>query len=150
MPTLLVSLKGNKTFNRTFFPPRIYIYDDLLKYKRRHWLRVKEMTISYDQISQFTVTKGILFGFIEILTTGNQIIEAKFVSKKGATLAKSIVDQKIFHAHAKHQTQQNNENNKHINELEKSLNRLQELLNRGHISDREYEKRKSKLIKKFN
>lgn len=146
MSTLLVTLKGNKLFNRTIFSPWLYVYDDLLIYKKRKWFILREVTISYNQIARFTLAKGIFFAHINIITTGGDNIETKFVRKNDATQAKAVVDQKIFHAHAKHGVPIK-EGREGVGSYEKTINRLKELRNRNKISEREYEKKKKELLK---
>jgi hypothetical protein len=146
MSTLLMQLSGNLTLNRTIFPPFLYVYDDLLIYKKRHWFVVKEITISYNQIAQVILTRGIIFATLKVETTGEDDIIVKYVRKKKAVQAKKIIDQKIFHSHAKHSPNQGTETND-IKQYEKSLNRLKELVNKDVISEREYEKKKDQLLK---
>ena len=94
MATLLLQLSGNKTLNRTIFPAHLFIYDDLLIYKKRKLFSIKEITISYGQISQVTLNKGIFFASLEVVTTGTDDFLIRFVPKKIALQAKKIIDQK--------------------------------------------------------
>jgi hypothetical protein len=148
MPTLLLKLHGDMTFNATIFPPYLFVYNDLLIYKKRKLLSAREVTISYNQISEVSVIRGIFFSYIEIFTTGDKSLQIKFVNKKLAKQAKSIIDQKIYHSHAKHH-EENISGRADTLALEKSIARLQELLARGEISDREFEKKKSQLLSKL-
>lgn len=145
MSNLLLHLSGNKTLNRTVFPPNLYIYDDLLLYKKRKLLSIKEITISYNQISQVTLNKGIFFASLEIVTTGTDDLVIKYISKKDAVHAKKIIDQKIYHSHAKHHEESYEQKAAPI-KVEKSIARLQELLQRGNINQSEFEKRKKELL----
>ena len=145
MSTLLIHLKGNKSFNRTIFPPRLYIYDDLLIYKKRYLFQTREITISYNQISQVNLIRGVLFAEVNIITTGDESLRVRYVSKSLATQAKRIIDQKIYHAHAKHRPEDTKASGE-INSYEKSLARLKELLNKGMISNHEYEQKKRHLL----
>ena len=145
MSTLLLHLSGNKTFNRTIFPPKLDIFDDLLLYKKRRLFSSKEITISYNQISQITLNKGIFFARLDIVTTGTEDIFINFVNKKIADQAKKIIDQKIYRSHAKHHEELKGKNASQEN-LEKSIARLQELLIRGHISEKEYNKKKNAIL----
>jgi len=148
MSTLLVTLKGNRLFNKTLFSPRLFVHDDLLMYRKRRWFMVRDMTISYNQVARFTLAKGIFFAHIDIITTGGDEMEINYVSKKDASQAKAIVDQKIYHAHAKHNIS-TQDSRGDIGSFEKTMNRLKELLNRGKISEKEYEKKKKELLKDF-
>jgi len=134
------------TFNRTPWPPYLFVYDDLLIYKKRRFFVVREMTISYNQISQIILTRGIFFSHMDIVTTGDEHIVVRFLSKNLAKHAKSIIDQKIYHAHAKHQPNTTPVNNT-ANNFEKSLSRLKELLVKEVITEREFNKRRNELLK---
>ena len=147
MSTLLLKLHGDLTLNRTMFPPYLYVYDDLLIYKRRKLFVVKEITISYSQITQISVASGIFFATIELLTTGDEKICIKWVPKKLAKAAKKIIDQKIYHSHAKHQGEHKSHDDNDIKSYEKALNRLHELKERGHITEKELLSRKDALLK---
>ena len=148
MSTLLLTLRGNMELNRTVWPPYLYIYDDLLMYRKRNWFVVKETTISYNQISQVNLIKGIFFAEIEIITTGTDDIRVRWVSKTKASQAKKIIDKKLFYAHAKHHPEQKNMG-ENVGDYEKSLNRLRELVERGRISERDYNKKSHELLKRF-
>ena len=146
MAKLLIQLRGNKSLNRTIFPPHLYIYEDLLIYKKGHLFGSKESTISYGQISQIILSKGIFFANIQIVTTGNDDIVVNWVNKKLASTAKKIIDQKIYQSHSKHSDAAEKVGETHIN-VEKALSRLKELVVKGHLSEKEYQKKKNDLLK---
>ena len=123
MSTLLLELAGNLTFNRTIWPPHLLVFDDLLIYKKRSWFLVREITISYNQIARVTLLKNLLFADLEVETTGADNIKLRFLSKKKASYAKTIIDQKIFRSHAKHVTAADPNDTK-VSTFEKSINRL--------------------------
>lgn len=142
-----MELVGNPTFNRTIWPARISVFDDLLTYRKRSWFAVKEITISYNQIAQATLHTNPFFSHLEIVTTGTDDIIVRFLSKKKGKQAKKILDQKIYHAHSKLHPEPERETS-HMSSYEKSLSRYKELLNRGRITKKDYEKRKEELLKK--
>ena len=146
MSILLLHLVGNRILNRTIFPPNLYIHDDLLIYKKRTLISSKEITISYNQISQITLQKGVFFATLEMITTGTDDILINFLPKGIAAKAKKIIDQKIYHSHAKHNNHQPNETSTSIAGYEKALNRLKELLQKGQISEKEYNTKKLKYL----
>lgn len=148
MSTLLLHLVGSMTFNRTIFPPHLYIYNDLLIYKKRSLFKKKETTISYNQLAQVNLVRGILFAQIDVITTGTDDIVVRYVSKDKATKAKHLIDQKLYHSHAKHQIAEQTVAGD-IKDYEKALNRLKELVSRGEISEREFEKRKDRFLKRY-
>ena len=139
-------LQGLRSLNRTIFPPYLYVYDDILIYKKRRWIWVREISISYSQISQVTLNKGIFFSSLDIFSAGTDNIILKYVPTNLAVKAKRILDQKVYHSHAKHQ-QVETGSKVTISDYEKSLNRLQELRNKGQISEREYHRKKLEVIK---
>lgn len=128
------------------WPPYLYVYDDLLIYRKRKWFKLREATISYNQISGVETTHGIFFATIEIYSTGIENIKIRFVSKSIARQAKKIIDQKIFHSHAKHQTTPpaNIDSTKNY---ELGVNRLKELLAKDMITEKEFENRRKDLLK---
>lgn len=148
MSNLLLTLKGIKSLNRTIWPPYLHVYDDLLIYKKRKWFVLREVTISYNQIAGVEVSQGLLFASIEVITTGIENIKLRFISKKKAKYAKKIIDQKIYHSHAKHQTAPTGGSNT-TNQYERGLNRLKEMLAKGMIDQKEFEKRKNEMLKKI-
>jgi len=146
MSNLLLHLSGSKLFNLTVFPPQLYIHDDLLIYRRQYFTYLKEVTISYNQISQITLNKGIFFANVEIVTTGTDDIKIRYLGKSIASRAKKIIDQKIYHSHAKHHESNEIGNSDATLNVERSLSRLKELLVHKSISEREYNKRKKELL----
>jgi len=151
MATLLVMLRGSRLFNLTLWPPYIYVYNDMLIYKRRNWFAVKEITIPYNQIAQANLIRGIFFGQVDIMTSGTGDVQARFVNKKGSIKAKRIIDRKIYQAHQKHRKEDDSKAHKQaVRNYERSLHRLQELVERKKITKREFNKRKKTLLKKFS
>lgn len=128
------------------WPPYLFVYDDLLIYRKRNWFRLREATISYNQVSGVETTHGIFFASIEIYSTGIENIKIKFVSKALARHAKKIIDQKIYHSHAKHQTTPAASIDSTKN-YELGVNRLKELLAKEMITEKEYEIRRKDLLK---
>jgi hypothetical protein len=148
MATLLVELHGNRSLNRTIFAPHLYIYDDLLIYRKRKLLKINEITISYNRIAQVQLTRGIFFAGLEIITSGPDRIMIRYVSKKNAIKAKRIIDEKIYYSHAKHRPDNNPDPGVSI-DYEKALSRLKELLSKEQITEREFRQKKADLLKKI-
>ncbi|HOA18699.1 MAG TPA: PH domain-containing protein [bacterium] len=148
MSNLLLELKGNPEFNHTIWPPKLFVYDDLLIYKKRSWFILREITISYNQIARVTLSKSLLFAHLEIETTGTDNIRIKYISKSKGNYAKNIIDQKIYRSHAKHNAPPDNSQHKVIS-YERSMNRLKELENKGKISHKEYIRQQNDLLKKL-
>lgn len=148
MSTLLLKLQGNKTLNRTIWPATIHVYDDLIIYSKRSWFVVKEVTISYNQIAQIILNKGILFATIELETPSPENIIVKWLPRTAAITAKKIIDQKIYHSHAKHNPDAGHDKSG-LKTYEKSLSRLKELVAKGQMTEKEYEKKKDALMREL-
>lgn len=145
MNNLLLKLEGNPYINKSAFHHKLFLFDDILLYRKRKFFRVKEVTIAYSHIVQVDVISGIIFSSISILNPATDTIEIKGVPNKLAKKAKKIIDQKIHMAHAKHSPAKMDISNDMV-KYEKSLNRLDELLQRGMITDKEYNERRSDLM----
>jgi len=148
MSTLLIELRGSPEFNRTIWPPHVYVYDDLIIYKKRSWFKLREITISYNQIARVTLTRGIFFSHLELETTGADNIVVRYISKAKGKYAKTIIDQKIYRSHAKHATAPD-KGESEVSSYEKSVNRLNELLSTEKITKKEFENRRRELLKEF-
>jgi len=143
---LLLEIQGNNYINRTIFPHKLFLYDDILLYSKRRFLRVKEVTIAYSHIVQVDLLKGVFFSTINIVNTGVDPIIIRGIPNKVAVKAKKIMDQKIHTAHAKHQPAHLGAIENEVDNYEKYINRLNELLQRGKISQREYNKKRSEIL----
>lgn len=148
MSTLLLELHGNRELNHTIWPPHLYIYNDLLIYKKRKFFRLFENTISYSHIVRVNLTRGIFFANLEIITSADENVIVKFIGKKRAMKAKKLIDQKIYGALAKHQEAPSEQKSSSL-EYEKGLSRLKELLTKGQLSKREFERKRADLLKKI-
>lgn len=150
MSTLLLELEGNWEFNHTIFPPRILVYDDLLIYRKRRFLKLNEVTISYSHIVRVNLIRGIIFASLEIVTSADENVIVKYIPKDKAIRAKKIIDQKIYGALAKHKTDissQHGSENREAVEFEKSLHRINELRAKDRITQKEYKHKKAELLK---
>ena len=153
MPTLLVKLQGNRSFNRTLYPPRLYVYDNKLVYRKGHLIKVREFSIPYNQISQLNIINGIFFSEIVIWTTGVEFIKIRYVSKSKTKLAKKIIDQKMYDLHYGDKNKREDPEMIHytkmVNAYESGLSRLNELLNSHKITKKEFNKKRNALLKRL-
>jgi hypothetical protein len=153
MSVLLLKLTGYYALNRTIFPPKIFIYEDAVVYKKRKmffWL--DEITFTYNQIAQVGLKAGLIFAHLTLASTGQDHIIVKYLFKWRARLAKKIIDQKVYHAHAKHMGGQAGGSEKktsRMNSFEHALSRIEELAIKGRLSKRQYKKKKRELLKKM-
>jgi hypothetical protein len=145
-----MKIQGNKYVNHSFFRPFLFLYDDLIVYrKRRKVFYVDEVSVSYNHIVQVNIHTGLWFAKLEIITPGSDDVTIKGVWKKPATRAKTIMDQKIYQAHSKKFGLVDENINHQISDVEKNIQRLKELHAKGKISKKEYEKKKKQLLKKI-
>ncbi len=149
MSTLLLHVAGNRLYNFSIFRPHLYVYDDRIVYKRRHWISADEISLTYNHISQTNLHKYIVrFAHLEIITTGQQVIKLKWLPKKQTEKIKHIIDEKTYQAH-KHNQNSTDKITLEIKDFELALKRLNELKNTGKISEREFDKKKQALLKKY-
>ncbi len=148
MAHLLLTLTANQLLNRTMFKQRLYVYDDKMVYRTRNFIKVKEVTTSYNHISQVHIDSGIFFATIEIINTGGlESITIRHVNKRDAKRTKDIIDKKVHFAHSKVTSIE--PKGETVHDIEKSLSRLKELLNKGKISDKEFKVRRGELLRKL-
>lgn len=154
MRQLVMTLVGNRFINQSLFSPHLFMYDDLMIYRhRKHLVLLDEITINYNHIVNVNLHQGVFFSFFEIVMAGaHEPVTIKGVPKKPARKAKNIMDQKIFQVHNKHLTNKNDMKSasRELDSFEQSLQRLRELHTQGKISEREYNKKRSQLLKKIS
>lgn len=158
MPHLLLTLEANKLMNKSVFTHKLHIFDNKIIYEARTYLiRVTEITISYNHVSQVYLVKGIYFASLEIINTGGvKDIIIKYVPAKQAEKAKRIIDAKI---HGVSDESYTNPKNKevvtlkkrgqdiHLDNVENNLSRLNELLLRKRITKKEFEQKRKEVLK---
>jgi hypothetical protein len=150
MSILLLELAGHRELNHTPWPPRLYVYDDLLIYRKRRFFKVKEVTVSYSHIVRVDLLRGLLFASLEIVTSADENVLIKYVPKAEAVKAKKIIDQKIYSALAKHRTDEREiKDPSHPKNFENALMRLKELYAKGKISEKEFKQKRADLLRKL-
>jgi hypothetical protein len=151
MSTLLLQIWGSRELNHTVWPPHLYIYDDLLIYKKRRFFKVNEVTISYSHGVRVNLNKGIFFASLEIVTSADENIIIKFIRRNKAIKAKLIIDHKIYGALAKHRIEKSvtDIQPESSHNFEKSLARLNELLATRKITQKEFKQKKAQLLRKL-
>ncbi len=147
MPHLLYSIWGHPIYNKTIFPPRLELYDEAVIFRKRGLFYVNEFTLPYSHIVQVNLHKGIIFASLEIVTSGIQNLELRYVFKDYASKAKKLIDKKIYYALAKERPKETHQP-EGIHIYEKSLDRLKELLNQGKITKSEFERKRREILKK--
>ena len=149
MSNLLYKVNKNRIRAHTIFKSSLAIYEDYMVFRDRHWLTVKETTITYKQIAQVNITTGIFFSTLHVISSGGfEETEVKYILNKQAVKAKKLVEQKLHRAHAPSKQRKSFKHKKEhkVDKFEKSLNRLRELVNKGKLSEKEYEKRRKRLL----
>jgi len=146
MSLLLYNLNANRTMNMEIFRRTLYIYDQQLIFKHRNYIRKFETTMPYTHISKFFLTEGIFFSEVEIVAPGlKESIKLRFVPKRGARIAKFLIDEKTK-AFGGKATEKDLEN---IDKIEKYIGRLYELKKKKKISQKELYQRREIFLKKI-
>lgn len=146
MNLLLYHLDASRTMNMEIFHQTIFVFDQHITYKHRNFIRKFETTIPFTHISKFFLTEGIIFSDIEIVAPGlKESIKLRFVSKRGARIAKFLIDEKTkaFGGKASSKDLEN------IDKIEKYVSRLYELKKERKISLNELYKRREIFLKKI-
>ncbi len=128
-------------------PTALYIYDEYMVYVKRGIIKRNEATISYNHVSQVYFRKGYIASSIEVINTGGvENIIIPWVSTSEAEKAKKIIDQKVFHTHAR---VSGKEKSLGVGspDFERRLARLKELVARGQMSKKEFDKRREEMLK---
>lgn len=150
MSNLLLKVKGNRMLNMRLFAPILLVYDDLVVFRTRGIIKINELTLSYNQIAQVNLNRGLIFGTLEIINSGGVgTIEIKHVPKWDAKKAKAIIDQKIYKVHSREDHKETSDP-AHVHKVEKSIIRLTELFNRGRITKKEFQRKKVEILKKID
>ncbi len=148
-----MEVKLNRIRAHTIFPQSLRIYEDVLVFRKRKWFVVDEMTITYNHVAQANLKSGIWFATLQIITSGGfENPHIPHVLKKHAKKAKAVIDQKIYRVHdtgSSSTSEFSSKKETHVDKFEKSLNRLNELLKRGQMSQKEYDLRRKRLIKRL-
>lgn len=146
MNLLLYALEASRTMNMEIFGRYILVYDQNLLYKYRGWIRKHETTIAYTHISKFFLTEGLFFSDIEVVDDGlKESIKMRFVPKRGARIAKFLIEEKVKISSGK----ATNKDLEVLDKIEKYIHRLHQLKKEKKISHRELEKRTYEFLKKI-
>lgn len=147
MPNLLHVVKSMRMFTGELHPTCLYVYDSYMVYVKRGIIRRSEATISYNHVSQVYLKRGIIGATLEIINTGGvENIEVKWLPIGQAEKAKRLIDEKVFHTHARISGKQQ-DLIKEVPDIERRMARLKELKLKGIINDREFEKQKKEMLK---
>ena len=147
---LILKVSGNKYINRSFFKPTLSIYEDTMTYRKRSKLvKVDEITMLYNHVVRVSLHKGLVFSTIEIIMSGgDESVRIKGIWNKKARKAKKVIDKKV---HQSHNESINSLADIHIMDtFEKTLSRLNELFYKKKLSKKEYETKKSQLLKSIS
>ena len=147
MSNLLFTVRSMRLFTGEIHPTTLFIYDDYMVFLRRGIIRRNEATISYNHVSQVYLRTGYVAASLEIINTGGvENILIRWLPINEAKKAKKIIDQKIYHTHARI-TSKDFSLHKEAPEFERKLARLKELKLKGEITNSEFEKKKKEMLK---
>ena len=151
MTSFIYQVNTNLLRACTIFPKSLKIYTDYVIFRNRHWFSVEEITVATSNIIQVHLKKGILFSALMIMnSSGSDVAEIKHVWNPRAVKAKQILDQKLYQIHTAVFDRKEFENAPHeqLDNFEKTLSRLKELVQRGKITQKEFEQRRQGMLKK--
>jgi len=146
MSLLLFHLNASRTMNMELFHRTLFVYDQQIIYKHRNLFRKFETTIPYTHVSKFFLTEGIIFSDVEIVAPGlKESIKLRYVTKRGARIAKFLIDEKTkaFGGKASAEDLEN------IDKIEKYIGRLYEIKKNRKISQEELYVRREIFLKKI-
>ena len=146
MNLLIYSLEASKTMNMEIFGRYLMVYDQNLVYKYRGWFRKHETTIAYTHISKFFLTEGIFYSDIEVVDDGlKESIKMRFVPKRGARIAKFLIEEKVKVTSGKATAQ----DLEIMDKIEKYIHRLHQFKKDRKITHKDIEKRTEEFLRKI-
>src|SRR3989344_5655858 len=142
MSLLLRKVKANPLRSVELIPAVLEIYDDKIVFRDKGLLSRKESTISYKQVSQVSINKGLVHSTLEIVNTGGyKNIKLEHVKNKLAIEAQKAIEEYTNMA----QTQNIPTPNTSPTPSER-INTLQQLLDQGFIDKEEFEQKRRAII----
>lgn len=150
MSNLLCVIGTYRIRAHTIWKSKLFIFEDHVIFKKRHWFITREITVTYNHIAQANIKRGIFFSDLELINSGgSENILIRYVLNHHAKKAKKILDQKIHQAYlaGTSRGEFSHKNIGKIDEFEKGLSRLNELRMRGSITDKEYNKKRKEMLK---
>lgn len=142
MSQLLLKVKADALRSMELIPASLEIYDDKIIFRDRGLLSRKESTISYKQISQVSLNKGLVHSTLEVINTGGfKNIRLEHINNDLAISAKALIEQSIQQAHATGEARKDL-----IPGVLERMEQLKELLDRKLIDKKEYEEKKKVIL----
>ncbi|OGY27729.1 MAG: hypothetical protein A2Z42_02675 [Candidatus Woykebacteria bacterium RBG_19FT_COMBO_43_10] len=142
MSDLLLTVQASGIRSVELRPSKLFIYNDRMVFEDKGLISRKESTISYSQVAQVNIRRGLLHTTLEVVNTGGaQNIKLEHVGNDTALKAKTLIDSKIQELHSS-KTHTSNESQNPLEQLKK----LGELQEKGVITKEEFEKKKSDLL----
>src|SRR3989338_289537 len=142
MSLLLRKVKADPLRSVELIPAVLEIYDDKIVFKDKGLLSRKESTISYKQVSQVSINKGLVHSTIEIINTGGfKNIKFEHIRNETALEAKEIIEQFVHQVHTPDTQIKSTDNSE-----SDRMRRLRELLEEGLITAREFEQKRKKIL----
>jgi len=151
MTSFIYQVNTNLLRACTIFPKSLKIFTDYVVFRKRAWFNVEEVTVTTSNIVQVHLRKGILFSTLVVMnSSGSDVAEIKHIWNPKAIKAKQILDQKLYQIHTTGFVKKEFENAPHaqLDNFEKTLGRLKELLQRGKITQKEFDEKRQGMLKK--
>jgi hypothetical protein len=136
-------LKGH----RIFTPNVIRVWPDRVEEYEHHALRKKETrTISYQQVSEISLARGLVWSDISIESTGGKSFMLEGIPKADAERVKGLLDNAVAAAKGGTSTSPPTAASPPALDLADQLRKLAELRDQGILTDDEFAAQKAKLL----
>lgn len=143
MSKLLLNVKATRLRSLELIPAFLEIYDDKIVFRDKGLLSRKESTISYKQVSQVSINKGLVHSTLEVINTGGfKNIKLEHVNNKLAVEAKRLIEQYVHEAHTGTSMPDTTLTSDSVERLAK----LKELLSQNLITKEEFEEKRKEII----
>ncbi len=132
---------------RLFTPNVIRVWPDRVEEYEFHALRKKETrTISYQQVSEVSLARGLVWSDISIESTGGKSFALQGVPKSDAERVKSLLDAAVAAAEGGSTGSPTASGSTAVPDVADQLRKLAELRDDGILTDEEFAAQKAKLL----
>jgi len=144
MSKLLLKVKADALRSIELIPAILEIYDDKIIFRDKGLLSRKESTISYKQVSQVSINKGLIHSTLEVINTGGyKNIKLEHIGNKLALEAKELIENFVHIVHTSDFSLASN------NDPLKKLEELKILLEKGFINEKEFNAKRKEILSRI-
>ena len=144
MSKLLLKVKADALRSIELIPAILEIYDDKIIFRDKGLLSRKESTISYKQVSQVSINKGLIHSTLEVINTGGyKNIKLEHIGNKLDLEAKELIENFVHIVHTSDFSLASN------NDPLKKLEELKILLEKGFINEKEFNAKRKEILSRI-